>query len=70
MAMTGDGLFAAVKAALGPAQDEALQEAALKPICNAIVSYIQGNASLSVPGDGLVAPNGAVTGTSTTGTIS
>lgn len=70
--MTGVGLFNAVKAALGPAQDAALQEAALKPICEAIVSYIQSNATLSVPGTGLVAPSGGgpVSGASTTGSIS
>lgn len=76
MAMTGDGLFNAVKAALGVAQDAALQEAALKPICQAIVDYIKSNGAVSVtvtvPGTGLVAPNGPVTGSASgsgTGTI-
>jgi hypothetical protein len=69
--MTGTGLFNAVKAALGPAQDQALQEAALKPICEAIVSYIQSNAAVAVPALGLSVTSapGAVTGTAT-GTIS
>jgi hypothetical protein len=69
MAMTGDGLFQAVKAALAPAQDLALQEAALKPMCTAIIDYIKSNGQISVPALGLVAPNGPVTG-SATGTIS
>lgn len=50
MAMTGDGLFAAVVAALGVAQDGDIQEAALKPICQAIVTYIQTNAIVTVVG--------------------
>jgi hypothetical protein len=44
MPMTGAGLFAAVVAKLGSAQDPALQQAALEPICEAIVEYIQTNA--------------------------
>jgi len=71
MAMTGVGLFNAVKAALSPAQDLALQQAALQPICEAIVSYIQANAVVAVPASGLVAPppSGPVTGAAS-GTIS
>jgi len=71
MPMTGSGLFNEVKAALGAAEDPDLQEAALLPICNAIVSYIQANAAVAVPALGLVAPptGGPVTGAAQ-GTIS
>ena len=37
---------------------------------NTIVNYFKANTKLTVPGVGLIAPNGAVSGTSTTGTIS
>lgn len=50
MTMTGDGLFAAVVAALGAAEDPELQELVLKPICNALVTYIQSNAVVTVVG--------------------
>ena len=69
MAMTGDGLFNAVKAALAPAQDAALQEAALKPICTAIVAYIQGNGVVTSPGAGLLDAEGRPVAGSATGTI-
>ena len=64
MAITGDGLFAAVKAALPEATDEALQEAHLKPLCTAIVDYLKANAVVVVPATGLVsaAPSSPVTG--------
>jgi hypothetical protein len=72
MTMTGAGLFAAVKTKLGTVQDSAIQEAALKPMCEAIIEYITGNAavSVSVPAAGIVAPNGPCTGTASgTGTV-
>lgn len=79
MAITGDGLFQEVKAALGDVQDPSLQEAALKPICEAIVAYITANAKVSVVNAtvdtaALAAPNGPLTGAATVsfsdGTIS
>lgn len=71
MTMTGDGLFAAVKAALPAATDTAIPEAHLKPLCTAIVAYIKANAVVAVPATGLVsaAPSSPVTGAAT-GTIS
>jgi hypothetical protein len=82
MALTGAGLFAAMKAKLPVAQDLAMQEAALKPMCEAIVEYFVANTqvttSVSVAAGILVAVDpithlGATTtaGTGTgTGTIS
>lgn len=74
MALTGIGLFNAVKTKLGPAQDSAMQEAALKPICEAIIEYLTANAvvSTSVPALGLIsgAPGAPVTGAASgSGTI-
>lgn len=75
MALDGDGLFNAVKAALGVAQDADLQEAALKPICEAIVEYIIANAVVTVASGIPVSTTGtaaAQTGATTgpgTGTI-
>lgn len=82
MALTGAGLFAAMKAKLPVAQDLAMQEAALKPMCEAIIEYIVANAqvttSVTVSAGILLAVDpithlGATTGTGSgtgTGTIS
>lgn len=70
MAMTGAGLFNAVKAKLAPAQDLALQEAALKPICEAIVEYITGNAQVAVNNDAVKDAEGRPLVGVATGTIS
>jgi hypothetical protein len=40
-----------------------------KAVAGAIIDHLKANATLNVPGAGLAAPNGAVTGTSITGTI-
>jgi len=68
MPITGDGLFLAVKTALPVAQDLAMQEANLKPICTAIIDYIKANSvvtvTVTVPALGLIsaAPSAPVTG--------
>lgn len=75
MAMTGAGLFAAVKTKLGTAQDSAIQEAALLPICEAVIEYIAANAVVTVASGIAVATTGtaaAQTGATTapgTGTV-
>ena len=47
MALTGVGLFNAVKTKLGTVQDAAMQEASLKPMCEAIVEYFIANTVVS-----------------------
>jgi hypothetical protein len=75
MTLTSTGLFNAMKTKLGTAQDAAMQEAALKPICEAIIEYITANGVINVNVSSLGLISGAagtpVTGASTgTGTIS
>jgi hypothetical protein len=50
--------------------EEAMRLAICKAEAEAIINHFTANAVLTVPGTGLAAPNGAVTGSSTTGTIS
>lgn len=75
MAMTSDGLFLAMKGKLPVAQDLAIQEAALKPLCEAIIEYIAANAVVTVASGIAVSTTGtaaAQTGATTapgTGTI-
>lgn len=64
MTMTGAGLYSAVAAALGTAQDAAMQQAALKPICDAIVAYIKSNATVTVT---VTSVSGVTTGTGVSG---
>lgn len=76
MALSGADLFQAVKTALGSAQDTALQEATLKPICEAIVDYFIANTTVTVASGIAVSTTGtaaAQTGATTapgSGTIS
>jgi hypothetical protein len=76
MPLTAAGLFNVVKTKLGTAEDPDLQEAALMPICEAIVEYIIANALVTVAAGIAVSTAGsaaAQTGATTapgTGTIS
>lgn len=84
MALTSAGLLAVMKTKVGVAQDAAMQDAALRPMCEAIIEYLIANTVVSVnttivagipvtTAGTAVAQTGATTGPGTgtgTGTIS